>query len=186
MYVAPGYLFIWMVRNVTLWKNEKDNNLIFKSVIVSYLLVSIGNLLYKGNILTSIKAKVLLLLIALVAGYLIGTFLRSDELWSYLRKLKMSQPKGYFFNDIGDFKYGVWAIAHLPGDKVIYLGELRKYEENENSESTFIVLAKYIQYDYNGNEELNHSNEENCHIVLNAKNISRLELLYNENSLKIW
>lgn len=186
IYVAPGYLFIWMIWHVTSWKEQSDNHLVFKSIVISYLFIAICDMVTGQKTTECISLKIAIIIASLITGYIVGLLLRKDWLWNALNYIGISQTGTYFFSDIADKKYGIWATVYVPNDKVIYVGQFLKWEERDDSENSYLVLSKYVQYSYDGAEEVNHREDKNYHALINSRDISRIELDYDERSLKLY
>ena len=81
---------------------------------------------------------------------------------------------------------GLLALVYLSEEKKIYKGQIRKYEENDNGTNTYLLLSNYVMYKYGEDDEL--INYENCNenrVLLNTKDITRIELFYHPDSHKI-
>lgn len=185
MYVVPGYLFLWSMGLVLSRNIKKDNHLVFKSIAISYILIVVGNWVFE-NVLASWGTKTLMLVSSLILGWIMAKIILSQWFKKVLIFIGITQSVcDNFLTDIADFNLGLMAIAYLPNEKMIYKGEIRQFEEKESSESSFMVLSNYVQYNYEGIEKLNYEGEDNYRILLNTRDISRIELYYHPDSTKI-
>lgn len=185
MYVVPGYLILWSMGLVLSRKMEKENHLLLKSIAISYVLIVIGNWALKGGVLKSWGTKSLLIIIALIIGYVLGRIMLNTWFRKLLRKIGITKTvHDNFLTDVIDFSYGLECMVFLPNERQIFKGEIRKFEEKENTENSFIVLAKYKQFNYDGDEILNYETSENYRLLLNTRDISRIELFYDPRSEK--
>ena len=185
MYIVPGYLMMWIIWRLNKWKKQNDTHLIFKSVIASYLLISVANMFFGENAINSIKIKGVVILASLIIGGITGFILRSDYFWEKKRSLGISQAGNSFFTDISDHNNSILAKVYLPDDKVIYEGQWLRFDEREETEKVYIVLAGYVRYNYDGEEKEDHRDENHRHVLINTKDINRIELTYDRNNPRI-
>lgn len=186
MYVVPGYLTLWGMGLALSRKISKDNHLLMKSIAISYIFIVIGNWMLNGEVLKSWGTKTSLIIISLVIGYIVGRIMLSACFTKVLRKIGITKTMhDNFLTDIIDFDYGLDCMAYLPDERMIYKGEIRKFEEKVNAENSYIVLANYKQFNYDGDVIIESQVPDNYRVLLNTRDISRIELFYDSRSLKI-
>lgn len=190
IYLIPGYLIIWVISFMLSQKIDKDSNLFIKSIVLSFIFITFGNsILSFGdlNIIDSNLLKVVVILISLVLGYVISKILVSNYFKRILKKLGINKSVyTNFWNEIVDTEKGLLVMVYLASEKKTYKGELRKYEECDHGDSTFLILSNYVLYNYDGEDEiLNYEKDNNYRVLLNTKDISRIELFYHPESKKI-
>ncbi|HBV97994.1 MAG: hypothetical protein JL50_01205 [Peptococcaceae bacterium BICA1-7] len=186
MYLVPGYLLLWIMGFMLSIKIDKDSNMIIKSIVISYILINVGNLLVGQNVLVSLISKIGVMASALIIGFIAAKIVLSGFFASILKRIGVSKSiHKNFFNDIVDLEYGLCVMVYLPNERMIYKGEIRKYEESDDPKNAFILLAGFVQYNYDGEVLMNCENEHNQRILLNTKDISRMELYYHPKSKRI-
>lgn len=189
MYLVPGYLILWINAFVLSIKLENDRYVLLKSVVLSYVILTLGNyiLSFKGlSIFGSNLLKIVTLGVAITVGYSLSKFILSECFCRILKFLGINKSFfGNFWNDIVDLENGLWVIAYIPTDQVIYKGQLRKFEEKNNSESSFLVLSNYTTLTYSSEVLADYQEQNEKRVIINTKDISRLELYYSPKSRKI-
>lgn len=174
IYIVPGYIVIWMKSFILSHKQKETNDIFIKSIVLSYLLTLISH------------NKLVLIILSIIIGYCLGRFLSSDKCSIILKGLGVNKTfHACIWEDISDLEYGMWINIYLPNELIIYQGKLRKYEEKEVGQDRFIVLSNYITFDYDSIELENCRNKDNRMVMVNTKNISRIELYYHQDSNKI-
>jgi len=184
IYVVPGYIFLW-VYTFTFSKDiENDKHAIAKSLILSFSLITLFRSLGIEISLSPLIIFVLLITSA-ISGFLFTKILTSKPVYLLIKKIGIN--KSFYrdiWNDIVDFRYGQWLRIYLPEERVIYLGKLKRYEETA-TDKTLIVLSNYASYDYDAEEIDNCIGSPEKIVIINTKDVSRIELYYDKKSIKI-
>lgn len=186
LYVVPGYLFLWVYRFRLSLEIDKDEYLLLKSIVISYLIIfpidSIGELC---NCISSNSnlGKIVIILIAIGAGYVFSCVVVSDLFKKLLKKLKIYRSVySNIWNDVIDDVHGLWIKAYMPEEKLIYKGDIVRYEEKKDTENTYLVLSNYTLLNYDGKVIVSRENEDNSCVMINSRNVSRIELEYHPDS----
>lgn len=186
MYVVPGYLLLWTMGFILSGKIEKDKNLLLKSTVLSYLWITLWNVALKGKALDTTGWKIVIIVTAIIAGYIASRIIVSQRYKDFLKRVRVTRTvHNNCFRDIIDFENGLQVAAFLEKDKRIYQGEIRYFEEKDGTENTYIVLSNWVKYDYDGTEVENYESSNNRRVLLNTRDISRMELCYDPNSSRI-
>jgi len=185
MYIVPGYLVLWIMGFMFSRDLNKDTNLILKSIVLSYLLITAGNCF--GDISAPIP-RIVIILIAVAVGFILSKAILSDNFIKILRWLGIKKSvRGNIFNDIIDVELGLWATVFIPNDKTIIKGMIKRYEEREDTNNSYLILSNYKQFSYTnkGTPIIDHAKENRFQIMINTRDISRMELYYHPESQKI-
>lgn len=190
IYFVPGYIFI----RINCYRFTKDinkiNNLLLKSVVVSYILIALVKFIFqicsKDFNLANTLVKIILIFVSIIAGMFCSKILLNKYSKNILEKLGLKKSfNPNIFDDITDEENGTWIVVYMPEERVIYKGVLQRYEDKEELENYFLILSNYILYDYKQHIIEDNLFVSNKWVMLNTKDISRIEILYSENSYKI-
>ncbi|WP_148867855.1 DUF6338 family protein [Thermosediminibacter litoriperuensis] len=183
IYVVPGYIILWIIAFNLTQEINKDNHIILKSLVISYLLV---NLIKAVAPIDSPKTIVFILILSVFLGFAISKFITSYSFSWMLQFLKIYRtPQSNIWLDILDFTHGVWARVYIPSEKIIYEGALIKYGQSGDGANHYILLSNYIAYSYESEILEDNSENNTYYVAVNIKDISRIELIYNPKSKKI-
>jgi hypothetical protein len=186
MYLVPGYLVLWIMGFMLSRDVDKDDHIVVKSIVLSYIFINVGSLIIRQSVLNSVTSEMVVMGLALVIGFATAQILLSGHFETLLRRIGVTRSiHSIFLNDIIDLKLGLYVKVYLRNERVIYAGQIRKYEERESSDNSYFVLSSYCQSDYEGVLLQDHENDDSYRILLNTKDISRMELCYHPDSLKI-
>lgn len=199
IYVVPGAIFLYIHYFICSNEDSKENekHFIFKSIILSFIIVNFLKLLGKPTISfieqitglqvnkTIVSFKIALILIAsIILSYLLSQLYLSaffQKLLNFLGINKSIHSK--WLNDIVDLELGTGLRVYLPSERIIYCGKLRKYEEKD--ENYMIFLSNFSSHTYDSEEKADFTESNESWVALNTKDISRFELFYYPNSQKI-
>jgi hypothetical protein len=191
VYVVPGYIII-RINSFQLSRDTAgDYYIIIKSVVVSFVMVTalecIWRIISPGTqpiYLTSFK--VVLLIAAVVIGIFWSRFIISDFCANILSRLGINRTlRPGIWQSIVDYEFGLWVMAYISGDGVVYMGKMRRFVENDKSQSYFLLLSNYALYDYSGQLLQDYRQENDKWVVLHSKDIKRVEIYYHPRSKKI-
>lgn len=190
VYFVPGYIFIRMNCYAFTKDINKINNLLLRSVVVSYMIIVLVNFIFGiCNIdfnLEYVIVKIILIFVSIIAGVFYPKVVMSKYCSNILKKLGFSKSfNPNIFDDIIDKENGTWIVVYIPEERVVYQGVLQRYEDSEDLENYFLVLSNYKLYDYKQHIVEDNLFVPNKWIMLNTKDISRIEILYSENSQKV-
>lgn len=190
IYIIPGYLIIWVISFILSFRIEKDSNLFLKSIVLSYLVITFGNLIagfWGLNILLSNYLKVTIIFLSIFIGYGISLLIQQPFFNRIMNKIGINKTVyTSIWNDIIDTKKVLVALVYLGDEKKIYKGQIRKFDENDDGDNTYLLLSNYVIYKYEtGDEVINYEKNNENRVLLNTKDISRIELFYHPDSHKI-
>lgn len=185
----PGYIFIKII-NFRYFKNANDEHLILKSISISFIIITIINQLFiKLDLNFDIEKttiKILILVCSIISAIACCMILNCKTVEKVLQKLGFNKSfNPNIFDDIVDMEYGLRVLAFLPEEEIVYAGAIRRYEDGEDIEDYFIVLSEYTIYGYDGEVIIDRKKDPTQWVMLNTKNISRIELIYHNESKKI-
>lgn len=190
IYFVPGYIFI-KIMSYRFSKNlDNINHLLLKSIVASYIIILIVKMifiLFKQNFnLDNILIKVLTILLALISGVLVPKIITGELFNKALKKMGFNKSMNpNIFDDIIDVENGTWFVVYIPSEKKIYQGIIQRYEDRDYLEDYFLILSNYKLYDYKGNEIEDNTFVPTKWVMVNTKDISRIEILYSEDSKMI-
>ncbi len=180
MYFVPGYLILWINSFMLSQKLEKDKHLLLKSIVVSYIILTIENYFF-GRVIT-----IPTIIFALIFGLLLSRVILSKCFSKVLSWMGINKSfYSNFWNDVIDMENGLWVIVYLPNEQLIYKGQLRRFEEKDNTEHTFLILSNYTLLNYSGEEIISYAENKQYRVIINTKDISRIELFYHQDSKMI-
>ena len=140
MYIITGYVFVRMYHFVALKKNSTDvEHILTVSLVVGYIYCNIA---YQIPFTISyLVDRILIILSALVFGYLLAILLRNKKILYILDFLKIRNTvNAYLWDDLMDNNYPM--KASIEYDDKIYEGIIHNYENYSNN--PHIALASYI------------------------------------------
>lgn len=203
IYIVPGYIILRIISYRFSRNTIKDDYLLLKSIVVSYILIVIVDFLVqilcvivnifidKPNLeinlnIETLMGKIIIILLSIVSGFIWCKFITSDVSYKFLEKLGINKSLNTnIFDDISDMDRGTWLFVYLQNERIIYFGALQRYEEREDVENYFLVLSNYKSFEYNGIEMEDQSRNPLRWVMINTKDISRIEIIYDEKSSKI-
>lgn len=170
-YFVPGFIFI-TIRNYSLSRDSiKDTNIFIKSVVVSSIFIQFMKIVISVN---NYWFSFAIILFSFFIGIL---YIRFNIESKILKLLKLNKTTtGDFFDDIIDSRNGPWIYAYIPSEQLIYLGKLINYEIASDGKARSIVLTSYKVFSYAEELIADYENESNRQLLLNTKDISRIEI----------
>lgn len=186
LYVVPGYLFLWVYSFKLSQEIGKDRYLLLKSIVISYLIIipidTVGKVCHLISS-DSYSGKILVMVIAVVTGYLFSSFVASYSFTNLLKRIRIYRTiHSNIWNDVADDDHGVWIIAYMPEEKLIYKGAIIKYEEKTDTENIYLLLGNYTLLNYDGEVIQSFEDRHNRCVLINTRNVSRIELEYHPQS----
>lgn len=175
-FIIPGYVLLSIYYWVSFIDSKEFNNLIIKSIAVSYIIGVVFDFIFgKINItLLSEQRIILLTIIALLLGIILGELCHSAIFNKILLKLHIYRTTNDdFWRDV--FKDNTWVRVFLKDGKS-YLG-LYKYGQ-KNKDEPIIALSMYQKLDEDAKVIIDNSNNPKEVIVLNTKDFDRIEITY--------
>ncbi|KEI87558.1 hypothetical protein FDB81_13485 [Clostridium sporogenes] len=182
-FMVPGYIFLEIKNFYTKNKREKDDNIILKSLIISFVINSITNIFLSEN---NYFFPIISIILAIVVSILYVKFIYSSHMEKTTHKFKLYKTfRKDVFDDVVDLELGIWMYIYLNDENIIYSGKLIYYENITEDNHRYIQLSNYSCYSYDGEEICNYV-DDNCRtVLLNIKDVKRMELVYDDNSTKI-
>lgn len=172
IYFVPGFIFI-SVRNYHLsFESSKDKYIALKSIVFSYIFINLVGIIYSKN---NRFFTILVLMLSVIVSILYITFDVEEEL---LKRLKLHKSTNNdFMHNIINIKEGAWLYMYLSEENVIYCGKLICYHDIDNGKERIYVLSNYVLCSYEGKQLQNFSENDNRNVMLNSKNITRIEIV---------
>lgn len=189
IYFIPGYLFIKVISFRFSIKTNNDDHILLKSIVISFIIITLLNQLFNIKSLDfdieNNLIRITIIVCSLITGLLWCKIISCKFVSEFLLKLGFNKSiNPNIFDDIIDMEKGLKVLAFLPDEKVIYAGQIRRYEDGD-IEDYFIVLSNYSIIGYDGIEIEDRKRDATKWVMLNTKNINRIELIYHEDSAKI-
>lgn len=176
-YIVYGYVFLVAYYWISFKDNKDFNNLLIKSIAMSYLLTTIYDLIVtKYNITFSNEYYKVIFYFAISAilGFIIGKIISHRWFNLLLHKLHIGRTTNEnIWDDV--IKPYTWIRVFMK-DGSSYLGQYR-YGEPFKSEP-IIVLATYQKLDKDVDVVIDNSQNPNELIMLNTKDFDKIEITY--------
>jgi len=171
IYFAPGFIFLTL-RNYHISNDmQKDKYVTLKSIVISFLLIKIINIKLPTDYYLF---PYIVLGVSIIMSIL---YVRFDLETKLLEKLKFSKSTNKdYMQDIIDIDNGAWVYLYLFKENVIYYGKLVYYENTVDGKDRNIVLSNFSSMSYEGELIVNHEDDDNWQVILNTKEISRIEI----------
>jgi hypothetical protein len=191
VYVVPGYIII-RINSFQLSRDTAgDYYIILKSVVISFIIVTALEWIWQtvnpdAQPIYLVSFKVVLLLSAVAIGIFWSRFIVSDFCAKLLSGLGINRALSPgIWQSVVDYEFGLWVMVYISGDSVVYMGKMRRFVENDRSQSYFLLLSNYALYDYSGQLLQDYRQEVDKWVVLHSKDIKRVEIYYHPRSKKI-
>lgn len=152
-YIYPGFITIYLYyffRGLTV---KDTKGILLKSIIISYIYISIINVIDGIDIIKNINFKnyisidIELCIVAVMIAYFAYRVVIYDKVVDFLRKLKINTT--FSMNELEEIERdsidGTWLCVYLKDSNVVYEGFLIK-KEMEPDKKQFIVICKYRKY----------------------------------------
>ncbi len=191
IYIVPGYIILRISHFQLSRRADHDQYMLVKSLVVSFVLVSVEEAVWRfvfpgTQTLFTSAFRNTVIVSSVAAGILWSKFLISGFFEKILLRLGIYRPlRSGIWSDVVDFEYGLWLMAYMSEDKVIYVGKLRRYVEIEVYGNYVVFLSNYTLYDYSAQVLKDYVGDSDKWVALHSKDISRVELFYHEKSSKI-
>lgn len=192
--IAPGFIFIKTYNYIFNIKGKsiKDSLLdyIICSFIINLIIQSIFLCFDRRLVMTNGMAQFCICIMSLILAYIVSMTLQSNKWICVMEILKINRSNASnIFDEIIDLECGTWIRAYIPSENIIYDGALVKFEYKDSYDDSFIILDSYESYLY-GESKINtnrliNDGEGRDHVVLKMREISRIEIEYDEASKKI-
>lgn len=182
-YIVYGYVFLVAYYWISFKDNKDFNNLLIKSIAVSYLLTTIYDLIVlKYNIVFSNNyyKVITYFIISAISGLIIGRIISHRWFNLLLHKLHIGRTTNEnIWDDV--IKPYVWVRVFMK-DGSSYLGQYR-YGEPFKSEP-IIALINWQKLDKDVDIVIDNSQNPNELILLNTKNFEKIEITYTPSQNK--
>lgn len=184
-YIAYGYIFV----SIFYWSSFKDNkdfnNMLIKSIAMSYLLRNFYTLCESTFNYSFAHTYTKIVAYCFVSGLLaliIGNVLTNRWANFILHCLGTNRTinDNIWFDVV---KSGTWLTIFME-DGTSYLGQCKYLQPF--TEEPIVVLISYQLLDSQNNIILDYSNEPQCSIMLNTKNFQRIEIEYSKTIEQEW
>lgn len=179
-YLVPGYIFI-TIRNFSFSKDDsKDKHIVLKSVVLSFIFLRTIYPIIRATLTYFGLPKELILCTFIFSIIVISVLYIRLDLEKYMVGIlgNGKTSKEECFDVILSDNYNIGAIArvYLESEKLVYTGSLIYYDDKFAGEHRKIVLAGYSLGLFNGKEIYNYEGEESNLVVLQMKDIKRIEI----------
>lgn len=176
-YVVYGYVFLVAYYWISFKDNNNFNNLLIKSVVVSYLLSSIYNIFIEKYNIVFVNAyyrSITYFVISATLGFVIGKIVSHRCFNLLLHKLHIGRTTNEnIWDDV--IKPYTW-IRIFMKDGSFYLGQYRYGEPFQRE--PIVVLATWQKLDKDTDVVIDNSQNPNELIMLNTKDFEKLEITY--------
>lgn len=186
-YIVPGYLYLQIYYFICSKKTDDYKYFIFKCIAISFLfntLIDVIEKLLKIQLLP-VEFSILETVIAVVTSFYLSRFNESvffnDTLLQWMKIKKTASSN--VWKDIFDFDKGMIVKVFISSEKITYQGKLVLVEDKEDNPE--ILITNYICRNYQGDLIYDFREENNRSVALNIKDVSRIEMVYSKNSVKI-
>ncbi|MFW6030184.1 MAG: hypothetical protein ACOCRO_08020 [Halanaerobiales bacterium] len=180
LYIAPGYITLWLLGLLYSRDLENDKNLILKSLILSYIYITIVRWLTVDPIVF-FQGKVVVFIIAIITAYITYHLSNQNCLMDVIGLKRTLHTD--LFHDLVNINDGPWLIVYLNSDKIIYKGRLVYFRKIDEKEKQFyVVLSNYTSMSYDGNVIDNYEDQEDSIVILNTKESNIIEM-FGKNKL---
>lgn len=182
-YVVYGYVFLVAYYWISFKDNKDFNNLLIKSIAISYLLTSIFQLLVEKYhiVFNNGYYKVIsYFMVSAILGFVIGKIISHRWFNLLLHRLHIGRTTNEnVWDDI--IKPYTWIRVFMK-DGSSYLGQYR-YGEPFKSEP-IIVLTTYQKLNQDSDVVIDNSQNMNELIMLNTKDFEKIEIIYTSEKRK--
>lgn len=178
IYLVTGFVFIKTFHFVALKQNTTDvEHILTSSIVIGYIYCKLASFIPFS---ISYEVDTIIIIVsALVMGYLIAKALRCKYIIEILDFLKIRDTGNlYFWDDIMDDKYPM--KLSIEYNNVTYNGMLHNYESYSND--PHIVLCSYVAKDQNDNIIEDFSNDNTRIIMLDSAKASKINVIYYKDS----
>lgn len=182
-YLVPGYIFFNIKNYFAYSKRTEDKQILLKSVLVSFIINSFINIFVDSSSKYFIFVSICL---AAFLGLIYMKILDSSVVKSLVSCFRLTKSfHDDIFKDIIDEECGNWIRIFLENDRVIYTGQIVRYEDCTQDDHRYITINRYSVNSYDGEELCCYDSNIYEVAVINLKAVSRFELIYDEDSKKI-
>lgn len=179
-YFIPGYLSLYIKRSYLHEKNEKEINMLFLSLIVSFIIKSFCDIFvisFKDNI-----KFVIYIISSIILGVLMVKYKDSytqKKVNDFLGESVSSESK--VWNSAMKSKKGAWVRAYLYENNLLYIGMLINYTIDPEDEEKEILLTNFISYNLKEKSVIE-NNERNCNatVLIKCNNMVNIEIIKGE------
>ncbi|MTI62262.1 MAG: hypothetical protein FH762_20145 [Firmicutes bacterium] len=174
LYIAPGYITLWILGLLYSIDLEKDKNLILKSLILSSIYISIVRCLNLDPAI-SLKGKIVIFLISIFVAYITYHLSNQNCLMDTIGLKRTLHTD--LFHDLVNVNNGPWMIIYITADNIIYKGKLVYFRKIDDKEEKFyIVLSNFTSMTDTGTVLDNYEDDDGSIVVLNTKDVNIIEM----------
>lgn len=193
VYVIPGYVAT-EIKNFLLPTKKKDSfSRFLESVLLSYIIIGVIEVVYYLFLhyvkkcekyvpldLSNLKISLLLLVLAVLTGYIHATLLKSSKVKNIINRLNVNfsfHPNVWnelLYKNNGECPF---VRVYLENERVIYDGFVRAYTVDPNEGSQEIYLIGYRSFSYDGVLLEDHYGEWRYGVLIKKDSFSRMEFL---------
>lgn len=190
LYMVQGYIFI-SIYNFIRFKQNDLEHIFFKSVVTSYILKVLFDILFVKTVIInegstrivrllninyeSIGYCFLLFLFSALLGFILATIIQHDYFNNFLIKIGVKRTTNQnIWDDV--IKPNCWLMVYLSSRDLVYLGQFKYGEEFVNK--PIIVLEHYKIMDLDGNVKADYTDTQSEIAIIDTKDIERVEVTY--------
>lgn len=177
IYVIPGFIFLKIHDFICSKKNQGDSQYFISSVSISFVITTFAKLLVEDD-------KWLLAFYTITASIILSIIFsliyKSKPFNELLAMLKTNKTvHASMWEEIKDI-YDVFIKVFIPNDQVIYYGLYKGNEEKDDD--LYILMTDYEVRKYDGKVVNDYSDDRTRWVIINTKDINRVEIIYSSNS----
>lgn len=181
-----GFIFIIIFQWLTNEKMEMYSVIIW-ALFVNVFIKAVCGVIHSyafpsKNFDENIKVVVYILTAIVMSGF-ISWIYNSVEVKQMLSKLGKKTFGNDVLKDVIDYDKKTMMLVYLKNDDVIYGGTFKA--RDERGIESYIVLIEYCLYVKNSGKIIRDSSNQKASVVINMKDVERVEMLY-ENDSKVW
>lgn len=183
LYIYPGFITLMIYRFIIAKNVEENKNTLIKSIIISYIYVSILEEITQIDVSQfMILHHIVLLIVACIVPITWNYFFKSSIVTKILRIIKIdTNVHENILESLRAKEQGLWIRAYMDDYGIMYEGSLRSHESDPNKEQQ-IVLSGYRFYRMNSNKSKkclkDYSDTDKYWVKIKEKDITRMEIVY--------
>lgn len=184
VYVYPGFITLMIYRFIIAKKVEENEYTLIKSIIISYIYVTILEEITKINFSQFIMFHhIALLIVACIVPIIWNCIFKSSIFTKILRAIKIdTNVHENMLESLRAKEEGLWIRLYMDNYGIMYEGTLRSHESDPNREQE-IVLSGYRFYRIKGESKrkeclIDYANANEHWVKIKEKDITRMEIVY--------
>lgn len=187
MLILPGSIFLCLFCFLAR-RPIKKISINIEVIVISYVLKLIAFFLF-GELDGDVNEALCILLFSACTGGIIGWIIGLPCVENVVGEFLGVRIEDSVWAGIADMQKGCYVNVFLEKEKIVYHGSFRRYYPSEGE--TWIELQGYIVQKVGSDGQIepsaiySHKNEDHQMVVINTKNIERIEIVYNKESNRL-